>query len=232
MKIELEAKPSYGMAVIDLDADEEFIAESGAMVGMSGGLEVSTEINGKGSGGFLAWLKAVGTALLRKLLAGETLFVNRFVSKSGGDQLLVAPVMVGDIEQVGLDKDRSITVQSTSFLGSGKDVSVAMVWGGWRMLFSGEGAFFLRCGGNGPLLINSYGAIEKVEVNGSYQVDGGHLVAFEGDLEYKIKRVGGWKATILSGEGIVLEFSGRGTLWLQTRSLRSLIHWLIPQLPI
>ena len=46
MQIELEARPSYGMAVVTLDKGETVIAESGAMVAMSSGLSVDTTFNG------------------------------------------------------------------------------------------------------------------------------------------------------------------------------------------
>ena len=73
--------------------------------------------------------------------------------------------------------------------------------------------------------------VEKVEVDGKYMVDTGHVVAFDGDLKYKIRRVGGWKSTLLSGEGLVLEFSGKGTLWLQTRNINAMVGWITPVLP-
>ena len=123
-------------------------------------------------------------------------------------------------------------------MASTPDVNISLVWGGFSMLFSGEGAFFMECeldeeaeAAQGELLINSYGAIEKVEVDGKYIVDTGHLVAWEGDLDYTIRKAGGWKSTLLSGEGLVLEMEGKGTLWLQTRNLGSLISWIRPQLP-
>jgi uncharacterized protein (TIGR00266 family) len=96
------------------------------------------------------------------------------------------------------------------------------------MLFSGEGAFFLQCSGSGDLLVNSYGAIEKVEVDGSYLVDTGHVVGWEGDLTYSMRKAGGWKSAVLSGEGMVLEFKGTGTLWLQSRNLGSFVSWISP----
>jgi len=231
MKIDIESRPSYGMAVVTMNDGDSLVAESGAMVAMSSELDVRTGFNGTGKGGFLGWLQAAVTALLRRVLAGESMFVNTFSASADGQQVMLAPEMVGDVEKVRLDKDRVITVQATSYLASGKQVVVDLVWGGFQMLFSGEGAFFLKCSGKGPLLINAYGAIEKVEVEGAYVVDTGHLVAFEGDLTWRLKKVGGWKSTLLSGEGLVMEFKGDGTLWLQTRNLKSLVSWLIPQLP-
>jgi len=218
------------MAVVTLDEGESLIAESGSMVAMSNSFEVDTTFNGRGSG-FLDFLQALVVGLIRKHFAGESLFVNTYRSKKKGSELMVAPAMVGDIVNVSVEKGKPFTVQATSFLASAAGVSNDLIWGGFSMLFSKEGAFFLRCRGEGELLINSYGAIEKVEVNGSYIVDSGHVVGFQGDLQYKIQRVGGWKATLLSGEGLVLSFTGQGTLWLQTRNMGSLVDWLSPMLP-
>jgi len=231
MEIEIESKPSYGMAVVTMNSGERMVAEAGAMVAMSKELHVETGFNGAGGGGLLGWLKAAVTALLRRMFAGESMFVNRFQANADGQQVMLAPDMVGDVENIPMSEGRVITVQATSFLAAGPKVVVEMVWGGFQMLFSGEGAFFLRCSGTGPLLINSYGAIEKVEVDGSYVVDTGHLVGFEGDLTWRLKKVGSWKSTLLSGEGLVMEFSGTGTVWLQTRNLKALVSWIIPQLP-
>ncbi len=231
MHIDVESKPSYGMAVVTLDQGDTVLAEAGSMVAMSRDLEVKTRFTGTGKGGFLGWLQAAATSLMRMVLAGESMFVNHFTATSNGQQVMIAPTMVGDVEKVPIKDGRGITVQATSYLASGPKVVVDLIWGGFQMLLSGEGAFFLRCSGQGPLLINAYGAIEKVEVDGSHVVDTGHLVAFEGNLEHRLKKAGSWKSTLLSGEGLVMEFSGTGTLWLQTRNMRSLISWLVPQLP-
>ncbi|MEC7986549.1 MAG: TIGR00266 family protein [Myxococcota bacterium] len=230
MDIQIESKPSYSMAVVTLDEGESFIAESGSMVAMSNSFDVDTTFNGRGTG-FFDFLQALFVGLLRKFLAGETLFVNTYRSKKKGSELMVAPAMVGDIVNVAVSEDKPFTVQATSFLASTTGVASDLIWGGFSMLFAKEGAFFLRCRGSGDLLINSYGAIEKVEVDGSYIVDSGHVVGFQGNLKYSIQRVGGWKATLLSGEGLVLSFSGQGTVWLQTRNMGSLVGWLTPMLP-
>ncbi|MEZ4316417.1 MAG: TIGR00266 family protein [Myxococcota bacterium] len=231
MQIEIESAPSYGMAIVRLDAGERITAESGSMVAMSKGLTVDTTFNGTGSGGFMDWIQAAITGLVRRFLAGETLFVNHFTAQSDGEQVMLSPALVGDVAHIQLDGTNPITVQSSSYLASSRDVSIDLVWGGFSMLFSGEGAFFLKCKGKGDLLINAYGAIEKVEIDGAYRVDGGHVVAFDGDLTYAVRRAGGLKSTLFSGEGIVLEFKGKGTVWMQTRNLSSLISWISPFLP-
>lgn len=231
MQIDVEARPSYGLAVVQLDPGDALVAEAGAMVAMDPGLGVETGFMGVGGGGFMDWVKAALAGFARKFLAGESMFVNTFKAKASGGKVMLAPSMVGDIVHVPLDGSQKITVQAESYLASSPKVKVGLVWGGFSMLFSGEGAFFLDCKGTGDLLINSYGAIEKVEVDGGYVVDTGHVVAWEGPLTYNLKKAGGWKSAMFSGEGMVLEFKGKGTVWLQTRNVGSFISWITPFFP-
>jgi uncharacterized protein (TIGR00266 family) len=232
MQIELDSRPSYGMAIVTMRKGEKLIAESGSMVAMSSGLAVDTTFNGTGKSGILGFLKAALVGLARKFLAGESMFVNHYRAREDGQQVMLAPALVGDVVDIDLSEKDAITVQASSFLASTPDVEVELVWGGFSMLLSGEGPFFLKCRGkDGNLLMNAYGAVETMPIDGKYVVDSGHVVAFEGDLRYRVKRVGGWKSTLLSGEGLVLEFEGTGTLWLQTRNLGSLVSWSTPFLP-
>jgi len=43
----------------------------------------------------------------------------------------------------------------------------------------------------------------------TFTVDSGHIVAFEANMEYDLKRVGGLKSTMFSGEGLVSTFRCR-----------------------
>ena len=91
-----------------------------------------------------------------------------------------------------------------------------------KSLFSGESVFWLKASGSGNVLINSFGAIYPVDINGSYTVDSGHIVAFPSDLKFKITKAGGsWISSFLSGEGLVMEFEGKGRIWCQSHNLKS-----------
>lgn len=231
MNVAIESSPSYGLAIVTLDAGEEVVAEGGAMVAMSAGVGATTTFNGTAGVGLLGWLLAMLVGFARKLLGGESLFVNRFKATEAGQQVWLAPGMVGDVAHIELDGRRTVTAQSTSYLASGPHVEVGLVWAGFQMLFSGEGAVFLRCQGRGDLLLTSYGAIERIDVQGEHVIDSGHVVAFEGDLSWTLARAGGsWKSTLLSGEGMVMRFSGRGTVWVQTRAVPALVQWISPLL--
>ena len=79
----------------------------------------------------------------------------------------------------------------------------------------------------------SYGAIHPMELAAGqkYTVDSGHLVTFEDRLDFRVRKVAGWKSTLFSGEGLVVDLTGPGKLTLQTRSEDAFLSWLIPQLP-
>lgn len=62
-------------------------------------------------------------------------------------------------------------------------------------------------------------------------VDTGHMVDFEEGVGYNVKRIGGMKSTLFSGEGLVVELTGPGKAWIQSRSEDSFLSWLIPRLP-
>lgn len=232
MQIDVEARPSYALAVVRLDRGERIVAESSAMVAMSTAVDVDTTFNGAQGGGLVEWLTAAFVGLVRKLVAGETMFVNEFTARTDGQQVLLAPAMVGDLVHATLDGGRKVVVQASSFVACTPGVKQRLVWGGLAMLFSGEGAFFLECSGKGELLFNSYGGLEEVEIDGAYVVDSGHVAAWESGsgqkLGYTLRKAGGWGTALFSGEGLVVEFKGTGKVWLQTRNLQSLVGWISP----
>lgn len=231
MQHQILYKPSYAMAIVTLSPGESIDVEAGSMVAMSSGLRIKTMLNGNSSG-FFGKIWNFFVALIRKILGGETMMINRYSPPEGQPgQIYIAPSMSGDIIQHKISEGKSIIIQSSSYLASMGNVKVKMKWGGLRALFGGEGLFFLQATGDGELWVNSYGAIYEIDVKDSYIVDTGHIVAFEDTLQFKIRKVGGWKSTLFSGEGLVCEFTGSGKLWIQTRNLGQLVGWITPMLP-
>lgn len=57
-------------------------------------------------------------------------------------------------------------------------------------------------------------------------LDTGHVVAFDDTVNYRVRKAGSWKSTILGGEGLVTDFTGPGRVWLQTRSTTDLASWV------
>ena len=220
MEHEVLYRPSYSLLKVTLAPGESLIAESGAMVSMSDGVEIETSMKG----GMLGALK-------RKVLGGESMFMNTFTAAQGGE-ITLAPSMPGDVAAVAME-GRTLFAQSGSYLASSPEIEIDTKWGGAKTFFSREGLFLLKLSGAGPLYLSSYGAIHDIELAAGQKhvVDTGHMVSFDEGVEYKVKRVGGLKSTLLSGEGLVCELSGPGRISIQSRSLDSFISWLAPRLP-
>ena len=122
----------------------------------------------------------------------------------------------------------SITLTAGSFMACTPGIELKTRFGGLRSLFSGEGLFFVECSGNGELFFNSFGGIVEKDVDGSFVVDTSHVVAWDPGLTFSIRGMGNIKSTLLSGEGLAMEFSGRGKIYLQTRTLGGAASWLTP----
>ena len=168
MKHEILYKPSYSLAVLDMERGEEIVAESGAMVSMSPGISIETSTRGGGLLGGLA----------RKFLTNESFFLNTFHADEPGE-ITLAPPLPGDVFYTDM-RNQTLMVQSGSYMASSKSLSVDTQWGGAKTFFSKEGLFLIRVQGSGDLFLSSYGAIHIKELGHGekYIVDTGHMVAF------------------------------------------------------
>jgi uncharacterized protein (TIGR00266 family) len=230
MQHQIEFGPSFSWLKVQLAPNEMIQAEAGAMVRQTPGLQMDTRLNASRNAGFFAKFKAFFAAMARKVLGGETMFVNDFHGPQGGEVVL-APGLSGHIMHQVLDGQRTLFIQSSAYLASTGSVDTKLRFGGLKSLFGGEGLVLQECTGTGDVWINSYGGITEVPVNGNFVVDTGHIVAFDGNLTFKVKGVsGGLKSFFLSGEGLVCEFTGTGRIWIQSRNLNALVGWVTPYL--
>ncbi|MGE0713518.1 MAG: TIGR00266 family protein [Planctomycetota bacterium] len=212
--VRIIGNPDFGTLEVDLQPGQAILVEGGAMAYMAPGMEVKTRL----MGGFLR-------AMIRRLFGGESLFVTEYSHPRGG-VLGVSPAVPGKVMQRQM-RGETIYLQGGSFLACDPRIYLGTKWGGFRALFSGEGAFFLEVTGQGDLFFNAHGTIVEHEVDGEFIVDTGHVVGWEQTLDWKVTGMGNsLKATLFSGEGLVLRFSGRGKVWLQTRTIGGLAGWL------
>ena len=210
MDIELLHRPGNAAARISLAEGESCTAEAGAMIAMSGNMAIETTTHKRGKGGLL---KAV-----KRMVAGESLFLNHFSVPSGQGEVIMGTSLSGDMMEYVLDNE-SLLVQGGSCLCCESGVEIDLGWQGFKSLLSGESIFWLNLKGSGKLVVNSFGAIYPVEVDGEYIVDTGHIVAFNETLDFTITKAGSsWLQSFLGGEGLVCKFKGKGTVWCQSHN--------------
>lgn len=228
MEIEIRHSPSFAVARCGLAAGEAVKAESGAMMATSHGVAIEAEMQG----GLMKGLK-------RSVLGGESLFITTLTAPDGGGWVDCAAALPGDVAV--LEIDDSLNLTRGSWLCSSPEIELDTKWGGFKNLAGGEGGFLVHASGRGKVVVSCYGAIESVELASGEQIviDSGHLVAFDPSVEYTTRMVakgGGGLAqgiaqSLKSGEGLVMEFTGPGTVLTQSRDPGTLVSWLTTALP-
>jgi len=210
MKLELLHQPDSAIAKVLMDPQEELLAEAGAMVAMSSHINVSTTLRQGKGGGVMGGLK--------RMMGGESLFMSVFRSGSSAAELYLAPKLMGDILPYTLSGPE-LVIQSSSYLASTPGVQLDLGFTGFKSLFSGESLFWLTANGSGLVMLNAFGSIYEVDVDGEYVVDTGHIVAFERTLDYSISKANkSWAGALFSGEGFVCQFRGHGKVFCQTHN--------------
>ena len=210
MNIELLHQPDSAIARVKLDSGEELVAQAGAMIAMSGNINASTTLRKGKGGGIMGGLK--------RMVAGESLFLSVFRSPTNGNEVWLAPRLIGDLSIYEM-KGQDLIVQASSYLACSSEVDLDVGVQGLKSLFSGESIFWLTFSGQGLALLASFGGIYAVPVDGEYVVDTGHIVAFERSLDFKIaKASSSLIGSFLGGEGLVCRFYGKGTVYCQTHN--------------
>ncbi len=222
LRYQLVGGSAFASARIELSPGQSIRAEAGAMVAMSGNVDLQAQLQGG----------LVGA--LKRMVTRESLFVSTFTATGGAGEVILAPPVPGDVIGVEL-RGRALLVQSSSWLASELEVRLDTEFAGFRGLFAGEGLFFIRASGEGTILLSSFGAIVRraIPAGARYVVDTGHVVAFDARMPFEVRKASrrGWMRSLLSGEALVAEFAGPGEVWLQTRNLRSLAGALFPFFP-
>jgi uncharacterized protein (TIGR00266 family) len=216
---------AFAMARVELAAGESIKAESGAMVASSPTIDIESKMEG----GFLG-------ALSRKFLTGEKFFFQTLRASRGPGEVLLAPTVPGEIVMLELDGVNEYMVQKDGFLAGAEAIKLDnQMQSLSRGLLGGEGFFILKVSGKGTLLLNSFGAIHKIELkpDQEYIVDNSHLVAWSGTTSYNIERAAsGWVASFTSGEGFVCRFRGPGVVYIQSRNPGTFGAWIRQFIPV
>jgi uncharacterized protein (TIGR00266 family) len=195
--------------VVPLGAGQEIQAEPGAMLYMAGDVEMTSNMQGGLWGG------------LKRMVAGESLFISRFRSRSSQGQVAFAAPHPGKLRQLDLDPGRAWLCQRDSFLCATREIqiSVAFTKRFGAGLFGGEGFILQRLTGDGTAFIHGGGNFIEFDLvaGQTLRVDTGCIVAFEETVQYDIQFVGGFKNALFGGEGLFLAtLSGPGHAILQT----------------
>lgn len=221
MKATIDNRPMFTTLTLSLDSEETIRAEGGAMVSMSSNVELKSKKQGKGLGG-----------MFKAAVSGEGLFASEFTALGGSGEVVLAPATPGDIVEFMVD-EKTLYAQNGAYLAGASELELGTK-GSLKAMISGEGLFLQTISGRGPVYLSCYGSVftRTLGPGETYVVDTGHMLAFEEGVTYKVKKVSkGLFSTIASGEGLVAEFSGPGTVWIQSRNLSGFAALIAKLLP-
>ena len=188
---------------------EEIFAEAGAMLYMGSGIELQARMQG-----------GVMKGLMRKFLAGESMFMSAFRCNAAEGKMALANPIAGKIFPLEL-RGNTILAERNAFLcGVGNvDLSVAFTKKFGAGLFGGEGFILQKLTGQGMVFLHAGGNIVEFDLAPGEQlrVDTGCIVSMADSVHYDIQFVGGFKNALFGGEGLFYAMlTGPGHVVLQT----------------
>jgi uncharacterized protein (TIGR00266 family) len=207
---------------VELDPGESVVAEAGALMYMTAGIQMQT-IFGDGSGqqgkGILGALLGAG----RRVLTGESLFMTVFTAQGGSrERVAFAAPFPGRILPMDLPTlGGELVCQKDSFLCAAKGVSISIAFQKkiGVGLFGGEGFIMQRLQGDGLCFVHAGGMLTQMQLGPgeTLRVDTGCLVALQPSVSYDVQLVGGVKTALFGGEGLFFAtLTGPGHVWLQS----------------
>ncbi|GAB6093223.1 TIGR00266 family protein [Furfurilactobacillus curtus] len=230
MKYTITTNTTFPVVNLTLAQDETIQIESGSLIYHNGLVTLSGHLNDNGKKGLGGFVSALG----RSMTSGESFFITTATGTSVDAKMTIAPNNPGAIKALAIDADHQYRLNTGAFLAMDSTASYNMVSQKTSgAIFGGTGGFFImETSGTGTVLVSSYGDIIPIELDGSHQyvVDNNHVVAWDSSLEYSIKPASG-VVGFKTGEGLVTEFSGNGTIYIQTRNMQSLANLIQPFLP-
>ncbi|MGK7932681.1 MAG: TIGR00266 family protein [Microcystaceae cyanobacterium] len=210
METAILQQPDSSIVRLLLDTNEEITVQAGAMISMSNGAEVNTTMR-RGS-------QKKGKDEITPVIGGDSLFLTTFKATTDHCEIILSPTLLGDLLVYELTKYK-LVVQSTAFLACPSAVDLFVGFRGFKAFLDKESLFWLSVTGKGKVILQSFGAIYEVMVDGDYMVDMAHLVAFENSLDFTISKLNkGGLGTFFHKEKQVCRFHGQGKVFCQTHN--------------
>lgn len=214
-------KNPMGLIEFTLKKGESVTAEAAAMVFIRGEIETNTRMR---KSGFLKSLKAAA-------FGGESFFVNEFIAHEDDCTLGLTGNMLGDIEVIHVEEE--YIIQSGAFVGSTNGLTLDTEWQGFTKGIFGSNLFMLKTIGEGDMFVNGWGGIisKKLESGEKMILDNYQLVALSSSAQYRVSKHGSLKTSLFGGEALVIEITGPGTVYMQTKNFMEFVRAIIPYLP-
>src|SRR5436309_10135290 len=209
---------------IELRQGEEIYAEAGAMLYMGPGIDLQARMQG-----------GIVKGLMRKFLAGESLFMSSFRCNAPTGRMALANPIAGKIYPIQL-KNNTILAERNAYLAAigNVDLSVAFTKRFGAGLFGGEGFILQKISGDGLVFLHAGGNMLEFNLGPgeTLRVDTGCIVSIADTVQYDIQFVGGFRNALFGGEGLFYAtLTGPGHVTLQTLPFSRLANRIAAAIP-
>ncbi|WP_156757527.1 AIM24 family protein [Actinokineospora pegani] len=203
MQVRTRHTPAFGVARLVLAPGEAVQAESTAMLATSYGVHVEQRSRG-------------GRARSKPAL---------FTAGPEGGWVDLAPAFPGDVHTIEMDGSAGWCVSRGSWLAVTATLRADSQWQGFHTLFGAEHGFLEHVSGSGTLVLACCGALDQTTLGvGEFiTVDPAHLLAYSDGAQARLRAMAqSGSQSVRTGEGLLLDFAGPGTVLTQTRTPRAL----------
>lgn len=219
---QLEGDGAGRVVLVKLAPQSNFSMQRGAMICMSSTVTLSINYSLRNT--------------YRRFLSGESIIHTTAEALSKAGEVRLAGT--GDVNLFNLQPDCKLMILPTHYLASSPGVQLKLAglqkMGFWKRVRSNTGLFYLIATGQGVIALEAHGQLQSRRITpadgvGAFVVDNEHIVAWttgltvtpqlavqsnDGTQKKTVRRA---MSSMMSGEGIVMAFSGTGTVFFQTR---------------
>ncbi len=212
MKYEITNSSFAPIAKISIDKGESVLVERGGMIMKTKGVEITGKMNGK------SILGSIG----RAMTSGESMFITKVESNEDGGFVVVGPNNIGKVFALECGNTQWL-LNDGAFVAGDPTVEYKMNRQkniGGALIGRTGGLFNMKTSGKGTVIVSSYGDIIEYDLTQgeSITIDNAHVCAWEESVSY-VPRIASGMFGFTTGEGVVLEFTGAGKIYIATRNL-------------
>ncbi|GAB3393528.1 AIM24 family protein [Amycolatopsis echigonensis] len=146
-----------------------------------------------------------------------------FTAPQEGGWVDLAPLGPGDVYPLELTGSTGWSVHRESVLARPSTVRVDQNWAPLQQLFGADSGFLEHYSGRGPLLLTAPGPVDSFDLGRGeiVTVRPDYLLAYPDTVQCRLRALDpSGPQSLRTGEGLVLDFAGPGTVLVQSRNRR------------
>lgn len=214
-------------------------AESGAMLFMTSGIDMTTSLGGSNSNGS-GWMMS---SAMSRALSGGTLFLSDYTfNGSTTGRVGLGTEFPSKIIRLSLrEYDEKIICQRGAYLASSAtslddmvEIQTEFTKTFAAGFFGGEGFILQSLIGKGDVFLKAGGTLVRRDLKDGerLRISSGSLVAFTRQIQYDVEMMKGFQNVMFGGEGLfVTTLTGPGTVWLQGMPPDRMISEIVRRIP-